>query len=123
MPLIRVAHSPDSDDAFMFYALAKDLLETGDLRFEHILSDSESLNREAFEGTTITALALPSSTRVIAARAMPGEQRCKRASKTAIAHRLPCLFKPSLTGSLICTGFLQLAICSLCLACLFIGPP
>ena len=47
MTLIRVAHSPDSDDAFMFYALAKELIDTGDLRFEHVLSDIESLNAYA----------------------------------------------------------------------------
>jgi len=51
MTLIRVAHSPDSDDAFMFYALANELIDTGDLEFEHVLSDIETLNREAFEGT------------------------------------------------------------------------
>jgi 1,4-dihydroxy-6-naphthoate synthase len=59
MTLIRVAHSPDSDDAFMFYALANDLIDTGDLRFEHVLSDIESLNREAFEGTyEVTAVSI-----------------------------------------------------------------
>jgi len=59
MTLIRVAHSPDSDDAFMFYALAKELIDTGDLRFEHVLSDIESLNREAFEGTyEVTAVSI-----------------------------------------------------------------
>src|ERR671919_482629 len=47
---IRVAHSPDSDDAFMFYALANDRLDTGNLRFEHELSDIESLNRRALSG-------------------------------------------------------------------------
>jgi 1,4-dihydroxy-6-naphthoate synthase len=47
---IRVAHSPDSDDAFMFYALANDRLDTGNLRFEHELSDIESLNRRALKG-------------------------------------------------------------------------
>jgi 1,4-dihydroxy-6-naphthoate synthase len=47
---IRVAHSPDSDDAFMFYALANDRLDTGNLRFEHELSDIESLNRRALIG-------------------------------------------------------------------------
>src|ERR687885_2508958 len=47
---IRVAHSPDSDDAFMFYALAKDKLDTGNLRFVHELSDIESLNRRALKG-------------------------------------------------------------------------
>jgi 1,4-dihydroxy-6-naphthoate synthase len=47
MPTIHIAHSPDSDDAFMFYALAKNKLETGGLAFEHILSDIETLNRKA----------------------------------------------------------------------------
>src|ERR687889_2518495 len=47
---IRVAHSPDSDDAFMFYALANDKLDTGNLHFEHELSDIESLNRRALAG-------------------------------------------------------------------------
>jgi 1,4-dihydroxy-6-naphthoate synthase len=59
MTLIRVAHSPDSDDAFMFYALAKDLIDTGELRFEHVLKDIETLNREAFEGTyEVTAVSI-----------------------------------------------------------------
>jgi 1,4-dihydroxy-6-naphthoate synthase len=44
---IRVAHSPDSDDAFMFYALAEGKLDTGDLRYAHELSDIESLNQRA----------------------------------------------------------------------------
>jgi 1,4-dihydroxy-6-naphthoate synthase len=47
---IRVAHSPDSDDAFMFYALSQDKLDTGNLRFVHELSDIESLNRRALTG-------------------------------------------------------------------------
>jgi 1,4-dihydroxy-6-naphthoate synthase len=50
MTLIRVAHSPDSDDAFMFYALAGGLIDTGELEFEHVLADIESLNRAAFDG-------------------------------------------------------------------------
>jgi len=59
MTLIRVAHSPDSDDAFMFYALARGLIDTGELRFDHVLSDIESLNREAFEGTyEVTAVSI-----------------------------------------------------------------
>ena len=44
---IRVAHSPDSDDAFMFYALAEGKLDTGELRYVHELSDIESLNQRA----------------------------------------------------------------------------
>jgi 1,4-dihydroxy-6-naphthoate synthase len=47
---ITVAHSPDSDDAFMFYALAEGLVETEGLRYAHELSDIESLNRRALAG-------------------------------------------------------------------------
>ena len=54
---IRIAHSPDSDDAFMFYALTQGLLDTGGLTIEHVLGDIESLNQAAFTGTyEITAL-------------------------------------------------------------------
>ncbi len=48
--LIRVGHSPDPDDAFMFYALAKDKLDTGPYEFTHELVDIETLNRRAFSG-------------------------------------------------------------------------
>src|SRR4051795_12811210 len=47
---IRVGHSPDSDDAFMFYALTHDKLDAGGLRFVHQLEDIETLNRRALEG-------------------------------------------------------------------------
>jgi 1,4-dihydroxy-6-naphthoate synthase len=47
---IRVAHSPDSDDAFMFYALATRKIDTGGLRYEHTLSDIETLNHKAMDG-------------------------------------------------------------------------
>jgi 1,4-dihydroxy-6-naphthoate synthase len=48
--VIRVAHSPDSDDAFMFYALATGKLDTGGLEFINELHDIETLNRAAVEG-------------------------------------------------------------------------
>lgn len=47
---ITVAHSPDSDDAFMFYALATNKIKTGDLKFSHVLSDIETLNQKALNG-------------------------------------------------------------------------
>jgi 1,4-dihydroxy-6-naphthoate synthase len=47
---ITVAHSPDSDDAFMFYALAEGRVDTEGLHFVHELSDIESLNRRAMAG-------------------------------------------------------------------------
>ena len=48
---ITVAHSPDSDDAFMFYGLASGKVPTDGIQVEHLLSDIETLNRAAFEGT------------------------------------------------------------------------
>ncbi len=54
---ITVAHSPDSDDAFMFYALVNGKIDTGDLKFVNILSDIETLNRKAFDGVyDVTAI-------------------------------------------------------------------
>jgi 1,4-dihydroxy-6-naphthoate synthase len=47
---ITVAHSPDSDDAFMFYGLATGKIDTGDFRFEHVLEDIQTLNEKATRG-------------------------------------------------------------------------
>ena len=47
---VTIAHSPDSDDAFMFYGLAKGKLDTGGLEVTHVLQDIETLNREAANG-------------------------------------------------------------------------
>ncbi len=48
---IRIAHSPDSDDAFMFYALTAGKIDTDGFQVEHVLADIETLNREALKGT------------------------------------------------------------------------
>src|SRR5215475_1371417 len=57
--LIRVGHSPDPDDAFMFHALANDKIDTGPYRFTHELQDIETLNRRALEGELeLTAVSL-----------------------------------------------------------------
>lgn len=56
---IQLAHSPDPDDAFMFYALAEDKIPTGRYEFQHIFSDIETLNRSAFDRKyEVTALSL-----------------------------------------------------------------
>ena len=56
---IHVAHSPDSDDAFMFYALAEGKIDTGDLRYVHELSDIESLNKRALKAELeVTAVSI-----------------------------------------------------------------
>jgi len=57
--LIRVGHSPDPDDAFMFHALANGKIDTGDYEFVHELVDIETLNRRAFQGELeLTAISL-----------------------------------------------------------------
>ncbi len=48
---IRVAHSPDSDDAFMFYPLVSGAVDREGIEIEHVLADIETLNREALKGT------------------------------------------------------------------------
>lgn len=59
--LLRLGHSPDPDDAFMFYALAQDppLIETRGWRFEHVLQDIQTLNQRAMRGELeITAISI-----------------------------------------------------------------
>jgi 1,4-dihydroxy-6-naphthoate synthase len=57
--LITVGHSPDPDDAFMFYALAHGKLDTGNLEFRHELQDIETLNRRALRGELeVTAVSI-----------------------------------------------------------------
>jgi 1,4-dihydroxy-6-naphthoate synthase len=56
---LTLGHSPDPDDAFMFYALAKGLIDSGDIEFEHILQDIETLNRRATRGELdVTAISV-----------------------------------------------------------------
>ena len=61
--LIKLAHSPDSDDAFMFYGLATNKVRTPGLKFEHVLCDIETLNRaadaETYDVTAISFFAYP----------------------------------------------------------------
>ncbi|HEY6968129.1 MAG TPA: MqnA/MqnD/SBP family protein [Candidatus Angelobacter sp.] len=55
--VISVAHSPDSDDAFMFYGLATNKVRVPGLKFNHTLTDIETLNRKAMEGVyDVTAI-------------------------------------------------------------------
>jgi len=57
--LLRLGHSPDPDDAFMFYALAKDKFPTAPYRFEHVLQDIQTLNQRAMKGELeITAISI-----------------------------------------------------------------
>jgi 1,4-dihydroxy-6-naphthoate synthase len=56
---ITVAHSPDSDDAFMHYALARHKLDAGELNFEHVLQDIQTLNQRAADGLyEVTAISI-----------------------------------------------------------------
>jgi 1,4-dihydroxy-6-naphthoate synthase len=57
--LIRLGHSPDPDDAFMFYALAADRIPSNGFRFEHLLRDIETLNEWAMKGELeVTAISV-----------------------------------------------------------------
>jgi 1,4-dihydroxy-6-naphthoate synthase len=56
---LRLGHSPDPDDAFMFYALAREKLDTGRWRFEHVLQDIQTLSKRAISGELeITAISI-----------------------------------------------------------------
>jgi 5,8-dihydroxy-2-naphthoate synthase len=57
--LIRLGHSPDADDAFMFWALAENRIDTRGFEFEHVLRDIQTLNEWALEGRLeVTAISL-----------------------------------------------------------------
>jgi len=59
MQRLTLGHSPDPDDAFMFYALAEGLIDAGDYEFEHILQDIQTLNERATRGELdITAISI-----------------------------------------------------------------
>ena len=63
--LIRLGHSPDPDDAFMFWALAEGRVDTRGFEFEHVLQDIQTLNEWALEGRLeVTALSLHAYPRV-----------------------------------------------------------
>jgi 1,4-dihydroxy-6-naphthoate synthase len=56
---LTLGHSPDPDDAFMFYGLAKELIPTGDFKFRHVLQDIQTLNERATRGELdITAISI-----------------------------------------------------------------
>ncbi len=63
MSIIRIGHSPDADDAFMYYALAHGKVRVGNYEVQHVMEDIESLNMRALsgelEGTAISAGAYP----------------------------------------------------------------
>ena len=59
MEQIRIGHSPDSDDAFMFYALAKKLIPTNGFEVVHVIEDIESLNKRALNSELeVTAISI-----------------------------------------------------------------
>jgi len=56
---LTLGHSPDPDDAFMFYALARDKMDTGPYRFTHVMEDIQTLNERATRGELdITAISI-----------------------------------------------------------------
>src|SRR6266702_3981231 len=62
---LTLGHSPDPDDAFMFYGLAKELIPTHGFRFDHILQDIQTLNERATRGELdISAISIHAYARV-----------------------------------------------------------
>ena len=63
MPTLRIGHTPDADDAFMYYAIAHGKVAVGDYLVQHVLEDIQTLNQRALkgelEGTAISAGAYP----------------------------------------------------------------
>ena len=63
MPVLRVGHSPDADDAFMFYPLAKKIVTIEGYQIEHVLEEIQALNQRAITGdlevTAISAAVYP----------------------------------------------------------------
>ena len=63
---LTLGHSPDPDDAFMHWALAAERIDTGDLRYEHILQDIQTLNERATRGELdITAISIHACAHVL----------------------------------------------------------
>ena len=93
--LIKLGHSPDPDDAFMFWAIAAGAIDTRGSRFEQVLQDIQSLNEWALEGRLeVTAISLacvsvrPGSVRAAAAR---GEHRLRL--RAILVAREPLAFE------------------------------
>ncbi len=116
--LIRVGHSPDPDDAFMFYALAKDRIDTGPYRFTHEMADIESLNRRAEAGELeVSAISIHSYPFVKGRYALLG-CGCSMGDGYGpmVIARRPCALS-DLAGKLIAvpgertTAFLALSLC------------
>ena len=93
---ITVAHSPDSDDAFMFYGLASGAVEVDGIDVDQVLSDIETLNRAAFDGQyEVTAVSfhayahLHGSVRAAAARREHGRPLRSDPRGAAATRRRP----------------------------------
>jgi 1,4-dihydroxy-6-naphthoate synthase len=91
MTTIHVAHSPDSDDAFMFYALAVGKIDTEGLTYVHELQDIESLNQRAMRGSSrsLPCPSMPTPISAIATRCCPTAPRWAIATGRASSRAMP----------------------------------
>src|SRR5580700_7543003 len=116
--LITVGHSPDPDDAFMFYALAHDKLDTGNLTFRHELQDIETLNRRALRGELeVTAVSIHAYAHLLDKYALlpSGCSMGDRYGPMVVARR-PCTIPELKTARIavpgtLTTAFLALKLC------------
>ena len=76
--LIRVGHSPDPDDAFMFYALAKEKVPMRGFRVEHVIEDIESLNQRALKNAELEVTGILSCLRLFGRPICGHARRLKR---------------------------------------------
>lgn len=118
-PIIRIGHSPDADDAFMFYAIAHDVVRIPGYEIEHVVEDIQSLNRRAQQGmlevSAVSAAAYPfiaDRYRILHAGAAVGEgygPTVVSASTRSIADLRGCRIGVPGTHT---TAFLLLQLCA-----------
>ena len=88
-PLVRVGHSPDPDDAFMFHAMANGKIDTCGLRIEQIHQDIETLNRRALAGELeVTAVSIHAYAHLVGSLS-PDELRGQHGRRLRATHRGP----------------------------------
>src|SRR5450432_3471301 len=116
--ILQLGHSPDPDDAFMFYGLAKNKLDSGPYQFEHVLQDIQTLNQRAMAGELeITAISIHAYPYVAGRYALTscGSSMGDKYGPMVIARELMALSqlrgkKSAIPGKLT-TAFLALQLC------------
>ena len=112
---IKLAHSPDADDAFMFYPLAEGRIDAGELEFEHILADIQTLNQKALAGeyeiSAVSLHAYPYIAEKYALLSCGGSVGCKYGPVVVSKKRIRTLREKSVAvPGLLTTAYLALKL-------------